>query len=113
MELIVCSTRIAAKHSEVLEAITTTAGHRGWWASDCDVGRAVGEHAVYRFDGVEVTLRIDRLDTRGIAMTCISNRKFSDWQGTQLTIRAVPDGERRAVRRPRSRARRCAREAAA
>ncbi len=43
MELIAANIRIPVKHDEALKAITTTAGHRGWWAENCDVGRAVRE----------------------------------------------------------------------
>jgi uncharacterized protein YndB with AHSA1/START domain len=92
MELINRSVRISAPHKQVLAAITTTAGFRAWWAPDCDVGRAAGEPAVFRFRDIEVVFRIDRLDARGLEMTCVRAASFADWQGTHLAIRAVEDG---------------------
>ena len=92
MELIATNVRIAAAPEKVIEAITTTAGHRGWWARDCEVGRAAGEEAVFRFDANEVAFRIDRVDRRGIEMTCVREKGQAGWQGTHLTIRAVADG---------------------
>jgi hypothetical protein len=86
------SKRIRAPHRTVLQAITTTAGHRGWWADDCDVGSSAGAEAVYRFGALEVVFRIDLTDSRGIEMTCVRTPNFPDWQGTRLTIRAIEDG---------------------
>jgi uncharacterized protein YndB with AHSA1/START domain len=92
MELITTSVRIPAPHDKVLRAITTSEGHGGWWVTDCDVGRAAGEDAVYRFDGVPVVFRIDRVDGRGLEMTCTRCPIFADWIGTHITIRAIEDG---------------------
>lgn len=92
MELVATSIRIPVPHRTVLQAITTTAGHRGWWVDDCDVGSSAGEQAVYRFGALEVAFRIDRMDARGIEMTCVSSPNFPDWQGTHLAIRAIEDG---------------------
>ena len=92
MNLIANTIRIAAEQSRVLEAITTTAGHRGWWTSDCQVGARAGDEAVFRFDAIEVVFRIDRVDGRGIEMTCVGERNQPDWLGTHLAIRAVADG---------------------
>ena len=92
MNLIANTIRIAAEQSKVLEAITTTAGHRGWWSQDCEVGAGAGEEAVFRFDAIEVVFRIDRVDGRGLEMTCVGERNQPDWLGTHLSIRAIEDG---------------------
>jgi methyltransferase (TIGR00027 family) len=93
VELIAQDIHIDASPESVLEAITTTAGFRGWW-TDCDVGRAAGEEAVFRFDPPrEVVFRIDRMDGRGIELTCIRNVNQADWQGTRLSLRAVAEGD--------------------
>lgn len=96
MELIATNIRIPVRHDKVLKAITTTAGHRGWWAENCDIGRAVGEEAVYRFDSVEVACRIDRIDDRGIELTCVRNENFPDIP--EEPERVLRDRARRAVR---------------
>lgn len=93
MELITKNVRVRAPQHEVLQAITTTQGHRGWWFGDCDVGKAAGEEATYRGDGFEVVFRIERLDERGIEMTCTREKNCSEWRGTRLTIRAFEDGD--------------------
>ena len=92
MELISRSVRIPVNQKTVLAAITTTQGFRAWWVRDCEVGRAAGEEAVFRMADIEVMFRIDRLDVRGIEMTCVRSEKFPDWRGTRLTIRAIEDG---------------------
>ena len=106
MELISRSVRIPVNQKRVLDAITTTEGFRAWWVRDCEVGRAAGEEAVFRMADIEVMFRIDRLDARGIEMTCLRSTNFPDWEGSHLTIRAIEDGSR--SRRPRlSATRRC------
>jgi methyltransferase (TIGR00027 family) len=92
MEFIAHHVHIAARPEAVVEAITTEAGLRGWW-TDCEVGRAPGEEAVFRFDPPrQVVFRIDRIDARGIEMTCVRNTSQPDWQGTHLALRVVADG---------------------
>jgi methyltransferase (TIGR00027 family) len=92
MELIAHHVHVSVAPGKVVEAVTTAAGFRGWW-TDCDMGR-VGEEAVFRFDPPrEVVFLIDRIDTRGIEMTCIRNTNQEDWQGTHLSLRAVAQGE--------------------
>lgn len=92
MHCITTNVHVQAPINKVLASITTTTGHRGWWWDDCEVGKAAGEEAVYRANGLEVVFRIDRLDDRGIEMTCVRNKNCPEWQGTRLTLHAVEDG---------------------
>jgi uncharacterized protein YndB with AHSA1/START domain len=88
MELIAKTIQVAAEPPRVIEAVTTTAGLRSWW-TDCDVGRASGEEAVFRFDERRAVFRIDRIDRLGIEMTCVRQEGQPDWQDTHLSIRAI------------------------
>jgi uncharacterized protein YndB with AHSA1/START domain len=97
MELISRSVRIPVNQKRVLDAITTTEGFRAWWVRDCEVRRAAGEEAVFRMADIEVMFRIDRLDARGIEMTCLRSTNFPDWEGSHLIIRAIEDGPGTAV----------------
>jgi uncharacterized protein YndB with AHSA1/START domain len=92
MELISRSVRIPVNQKRVFDAITTTEGFRAWWVRDCEVGRAAGEEAVFRMADIEVVFRIDRLDARGIEMTCLRSTNFPDWEGSRLSIAAIEDG---------------------
>lgn len=86
---------IVAPLSRLHAAITTEAGIRGWLAQDADLD---DNCLTLRFslpDQIRsVTLRIDRRDPAGIAMTCIANENNSDWLGTALSIslRETPAG---------------------
>jgi uncharacterized protein YndB with AHSA1/START domain len=78
---------IAAPLSSVRTAITTEAGYRAWFAQDADFD---GKEATFRFarpdETRSVTLRLDRCDESGVAMTCIANENNPDWMGTKLAI---------------------------
>jgi hypothetical protein len=91
MELIAARVRIAADPTKVLQAVTTSAGVCGWW-TEGEIGTAVGDEALLRFDSGEVVFVIDRLDSRGIELTCLRAEGQRDWQGTHLAIRAIEDG---------------------
>jgi uncharacterized protein YndB with AHSA1/START domain len=82
--------QIQAEVSKVLDAVTTTGGLRAWW-TDCDVGRA-GEEATFRFGGRQVVFRVDRIDAKGIELTCVQQTGQPDWQDTHLSIRAIAEG---------------------
>lgn len=91
MDTIENITDIQAPVAKVRAAITTTDGHRGWWTPDCEVGARPGAAARFSFAGtMEVRFRIDRLDDRGIAMTCVGETDNPDWLGTQVAIEATP-----------------------
>jgi uncharacterized protein YndB with AHSA1/START domain len=101
MEKIESTIEIAAPPAELYRALTTTEGHRGWWTTDCAVGGAVGEDAVFRFDPMgdgggdvtEMRFRIDRLEPdRSVAMTCVGQKNNPDWQDTRLTFTLSPSG---------------------
>jgi len=78
---------IAAPVHRLATAITTEAGLRGWFAQDTELA---GNAVTFRFAQPtltrSVTLRIDRSDPRGIAMTCIGHENNPDWVGTTLAI---------------------------
>lgn len=97
MNAITVRNRIPVSHDKVLAALTTTAGHRGFWARDCKVGRAVGDEATYRFDSIEVVFRIDRIDERGLVMTCVREENCPEWLGTRVSMQAKADGAGTAV----------------
>src|SRR5262245_11318942 len=93
MELIVANTRINAKPSAVLAALTTTDGFRHWWTDDAEVGRDIGALAIFRFGASEVTFLIDRIDRHGIEMTCVSHKNNPEWLDTHLAFRVIADGD--------------------
>ena len=94
MDKIEHTTDIAAPLATVREAITTTAGHRGWWTLDCEVGAHAGERARFRFARAnttrEIRFHIDRIDDHGIAMTCDGADNNPEWPGTAVELRATP-----------------------
>jgi len=78
---------ISAPRSRVLEALSTEAGYRSWFAQDTDFD---GKRATFRFSAPgqtrSVTLRIDRCDEGGVLMTCITHENNPDWLDTTLSI---------------------------
>lgn len=78
---------IAAPITQARAAISTEAGYRAWFAQDADFD---GKEAAFRFcqptETRSVTLRVDRCDESGIAMTCIAHENNPDWLGTRLAI---------------------------
>jgi len=96
MHRIANTTDIAAPLARVREAVTTTAGHRAWWTTDCEVGSRPGETATFRFKShgdAEMTFRIDRVDDHGLAWTCIGGRNTPEWKGTTLEIALEPEAD--------------------
>jgi uncharacterized protein YndB with AHSA1/START domain len=99
MESIVTSIEIAAEPRKVYDAITTTEGNRGWWTTDCEVGRKPGEEAEFRFDDRRMiaTFKIEKSDpSREVSMVCVRHENNEDWQDTRVTytIAATPRGTR-------------------
>ena len=82
---------IAAPLATVLAAVTTKEGFRGWWTKDTECDSAKQEATFgFRNDGKVVTFKLDHLDDRGIAMTCIRETNNPDWLGTKLAITLAP-----------------------
>jgi uncharacterized protein YndB with AHSA1/START domain len=102
METIATSIDVQAAPARVYEAVSTTAGHRAWWTTDCEVGSKVGEPATFRFknkDGstMEVRFRIDKLAPgQAVEMTCVGHVNNPEWENTKLALRlrAAGDGTR-------------------
>jgi uncharacterized protein YndB with AHSA1/START domain len=101
MENISSTVEIAAAPSKVYEAITTPAGNRGWWTSDCEVGSRVGEQATFRFNPmgggagtIEMRFRIDKLERdRAVEWTCVGQMNNPEWQDTKVTFGLAPSGD--------------------
>ena len=91
METIEQTLEINARPAAVREAITTTAGHKGWWTKTCEVG---AERARFEFPKPEGTMalgfRIDEMRDDGIRWTCTEGENNPEWIGTELAIRLVP-----------------------
>jgi len=93
METIANTTEINAPLAKVREAITTTAGHRGWWTLDADIGARAGDTARVRFEKappMALTFRIDRVDDHGLVWTCTGHENNAEWLETRLTITLAP-----------------------
>src|SRR5262245_16756205 len=90
MELIAANIRINAKPTEVLTALTTTDGVRQGWTDDVEMSRDIGAPPIFRFDTIEVTFLIDRIDCHGIEMTCVSHKTRPEWPDTHLAFRVIP-----------------------
>ena len=105
MESINQNVEIAADPGKIYEALTTTAGNRGWWTTDCEVGSKVGEQAVFRFNHMgggegltEMRFRIDKLaPNEAVEMTCVGHQNNSDWQDTRLAFRLRPAGGKTTI----------------
>jgi uncharacterized protein YndB with AHSA1/START domain len=84
---------IAAPLSQILTAVTTKDGFRGWWTRDTTFDAAT-QQATFRFGkaagAVAMTFRLDRSDERGVAMTCVAHEANPDWLGTRLEIALAP-----------------------
>jgi uncharacterized protein YndB with AHSA1/START domain len=102
MESINTTVDIAAAPAKIYEALTTTAGIKGWWTNDCQVGSQTGEEAAFRFNPMgsgggmmEVRFRLDRLAPgEAVQWTCIGQQNNPDWQGTQVTFKLRGQGGR-------------------
>jgi uncharacterized protein YndB with AHSA1/START domain len=99
MHTIETTIEIAAPLATVHAAITTEAGYRGWWSEDSDYD---GKRAEFRFvrksDTMIATFRVERVDARGIAMTCVAEQNNPDWRGTTLDIALEPTATGTRVR---------------
>jgi uncharacterized protein YndB with AHSA1/START domain len=95
MESITTAVDITASPAKIYEALTTTAGQRGWWTTDCEVGSKVGDEAVFRFNPmaggtgtIEMRFRIDALvPGEKVEWTCIGEKNNPEWQGTRISFR--------------------------
>jgi uncharacterized protein YndB with AHSA1/START domain len=88
MYTIETSIEIAAPLATLRTAITTRDGFRAWLADDTQVD-AAGRYT-FSFGPRAVTLRLDRADDRGVAMTCVDHQDNPDWLGTKLAITLSP-----------------------
>jgi uncharacterized protein YndB with AHSA1/START domain len=95
MESINNKVEINAAPTKIYEALTTTAGNKGWWTNDCEVGKKVGDQAAFRFNPMgggggtmEVRFRIDTLAPgEAVQWTCIGQENNPDWQNTRVSFR--------------------------
>jgi uncharacterized protein YndB with AHSA1/START domain len=95
MESITTTTDIAAAPAKIYQALTTAEGQRGWWTTDCEVGKKVGEEAAFRFNPMsggggtmEVRFRIDTLvPNEAVEWTCVGQQNNPEWQGTRIAFR--------------------------
>jgi uncharacterized protein YndB with AHSA1/START domain len=91
METINNTLEINAPVAKVREAITTTAGHKGWWTLDAEVGAKEARFAFPKGgDTMELTFRVDRMDDDGIVWTCIGGKNSPEWLDTKLAIKLAP-----------------------
>jgi hypothetical protein len=78
---------ITAPTHRIVEALTTQAGLRGWFAETAVFD---GTHARFTFARPEITrtvsFRVDRCDERGVVMTCTAEENNPEWRGTKLAI---------------------------
>src|SRR5256885_6915716 len=105
METIDVETEIAAAPAKIYQALSTTAGHRGWWTTDCEVGSKVGDEALFRFDAMgggagAITMRF-RLDTlapgQAVEMTCVGEENNPEWRGRRPAVPVCPAAARRTL----------------
>lgn len=95
------SLTIHAPIATIYEALTTTAGLRGWWTRDCEVGAAVGESIELRFERTFKSLRIERLEPQcEVRWRCIHAHIASahlaqrdEWAGTQILFHLAPTAD--------------------
>ena len=82
-----CSIDIAAPLARILTAISTEAGFRAWFAADSDFQDG---QATVRFsqpnETRSITLRLDRCEPSGVALTCVGHENNPDWLGTRLVV---------------------------
>ncbi|TPV94891.1 MAG: hypothetical protein B7733_12715 [Myxococcales bacterium FL481] len=102
MEDLEYSFRTPASAASLFDAVSTEAGHRAWWAMDCDVGATVGAPCVMRFnkDGTLVTMkfRVDELvNNERVRWTCTDNDNPA-WKGSTLTWHIESTGDERRLR---------------
>jgi len=75
---------------EVYNALTTSRGLSGWWASDVEAVPQVGSFATFRFaDGYLATMRVVELlpDSR-VLWECIEG--YPEWLGTTIAFEIEP-----------------------
>jgi uncharacterized protein YndB with AHSA1/START domain len=97
---IVDTIEIEADPAFVLAALATDEGVRGWWTTDCEIGRT--EHVVrFARSGTAMTARfkVERQSLGGIALTCIDEVNGLGWLGSRLhfALARTKSGSRVAV----------------
>lgn len=102
---------LRAGPAQVLAALTTAEGLRGWWTEDADViAPAAGPadrgldapaagHLDVRFGATRKRFRLDRLGPDEVRWHCTAARiavdglaRADEWVGTDIVFRLVPDG---------------------
>ncbi len=87
---------IAAPLATLHTAITTEAGFRTWWTALTTYDPARRAYT-FKFPQqhhvVAMTLQVERVDDRGIALACTAQEHNADWLGTRLEITAAPHGD--------------------
>lgn len=87
----------SAPASQILAALTTEAGYRGWWTETATFDGRVATFTFAKPTGTrKMTFVVDRSDARGIVMTCTAAENNPDWLGTKLAI-SVEGGRVRLV----------------
>ena len=94
---------IAAAPNTVYAALTTAAGLRGWWSTDCDADTAnqPGSTLQFRFGPHYKHLRVEKLATNSevhwrctvahIAIDAFT--RHDEWVGTELAFRLTPTAD--------------------
>ena len=88
MYTIKTSIEIAAPIATLKPAISTLEGFRAWLNVDAQKD-AAGRYDL-PFGPRRVTFALDRVDDRGVVMTCVREENNPDWLGTELTITLTP-----------------------
>jgi hypothetical protein len=87
---IVLAADTKAAPKEVIDAISTEEGERGFWTADCTVELRTGSTAIFRFPGTEAAarMRVDEIGADVVRWTSLGD--FPHWEGSAVTWRTLP-----------------------
>lgn len=97
-----CKVDFSVSPSTVYRALTTQEGLAGWWTTDCEVGRQVGDRSIFRFGRTYNVMKIAGLvPDREVRWECVEQhhdspgvKRTDEWAGTAVAFRltAKEDG---------------------
>jgi len=86
--------RIKASAETIYNAIATQNGITGWWSKDCEVGEAVGENSLLKFDKqgkiVEMGFKTLELSANKKAVWECTENGNPAWLGTRIVTEITP-----------------------
>ena len=90
------SVRVKTSPAGAFQALSRAEGVRGWWSKKCEISDHIGGECALQFDKqgtiVKMRFRIDAVDQRRVAWTCIGH-DMPSWIGTTVEWTMTPNAD--------------------